>query len=402
MKNPDTQLNKIKRGASEIINEKELKEILAKSREAKRPLTVKAGFDPSAPDIHLGHSVLIRKMKHFQDLGHKVVFLIGDFTGRIGDPSGQSQTRKSLTEKEVRENAATYKKQVSKILDMKKTEIRFNSEWCGKLGIDGIFELASKYTVSRLLERDDFSNRYKQGKPISVLEFLYPLIQGYDSVALKADVELGGTDQKFNLLVGREMQRQYSQRPQVVITMPLLEGTDGVNKMSKSLDNYVGINENPKDMFGKLMSISDELMFKYYELLTDEDTGEIKSLVESGRLHPKNAKMKLAKIIVGMYHSESAADREAENFDRVFKSKGVPEDMPVFELEQEKTPLFKLLVVTGCADSSSAARRLIKQNAVQINGKKISDVSFSFKASRKPAIIKSGKLKYVKVIKKKS
>jgi len=400
MKTLNEQLELIKRGAVEIISENELKDKLQNSINNKKPLVIKAGFDPSAPDIHLGHTVLLRKMRHFQQLGHKVVFLIGDFTGRIGDPTGQSESRKHLSKEEVAENAKTYKKQVFKILSEKDTQVVFNSEWCDKLGTEGIMELASKYTVSRLLERDDFSNRYKQGRPISVLEFLYPLIQGYDSVALKADIELGGTDQKFNLLVGREMQREYKQPPQVVITMPLLEGTDGVNKMSKSLGNYIGINEKPKDIFGKIMSVSDDMMFKYYELLTDDDVVKIKSAVLNGELHPKLAKMNLAKSIVGFYCGDETAAKEFEEFDRVFKKKEVPQDMPLFEFDAGAIALPSVLVSTECSKSISAARRLIEQGAVSINGEKITDIKYMFMIPDEPAVLKAGKIRFVKVVKR--
>ncbi|MDD5496040.1 MAG: tyrosine--tRNA ligase, partial [Candidatus Omnitrophica bacterium] len=310
-KNLDKQLELIKRGAVEIIQSGELKKKLERAIKTNKALVIKAGFDPTAPDIHLGHTVLLRKLRHFQDLGHKVIFLIGDHTAMIGDPSGVSKTRPRLTKEEVEANAKTYQKQISKVLDMDKLEIRFNSEWLGKMDIGKIAELMSRYSVIRLLERDDFFNRYKEGKPISMLEFLYPLLQGYDSVALKADVELGGTDQKFNLLVGRDIQGLYNQEEQVVITMPLLEGLDGVQKMSKSLGNYVGINEPAKEMFGKLMSVSDELMYKYYELLTDEDTEKVKAEVKAQKLHPKEAKVNLAKIIVAQYHGADAAKKQA-------------------------------------------------------------------------------------------
>ena len=282
-KDLDKQLELIKRGAVEIIQLDELTKKLERAIKSNKPLVIKAGFDPTAPDIHLGHTVLLRKMRHFQDLGHKVIFLIGDHTAMIGDPSGQSKTRPRLTREEVDQNAKTYERQVSKVLDIHKLKIRFNSEWLGKMDTAKIAELAARYSVQRMLERDDFANRLKQQKNITILEFLYPLFQGYDSVALEADVELGGSDQKFNLLVGRDVQGSYQQAPQVVITMPLLEGLDGVNKMSKSLDNYVGINESQKDMFGKLMSLSDSLMLKYYELLTDEDVGKVKAGIESGQ-----------------------------------------------------------------------------------------------------------------------
>ncbi|MDD5173908.1 MAG: tyrosine--tRNA ligase [Candidatus Omnitrophica bacterium] len=382
-KNIDRQLELIARGTVEIIQLDELKKKLENAIKTNKPLVVKAGFDPTAPDIHLGHTVLLRKMRHFQDLGHKVIFLIGDHTALIGDPSGASKTRPRLNKEEVRDNAKTYEKQISRILDTNKLEIRFNSEWLGKMDIAAIAELMSRYSVIRLLERDDFFNRYKEGKTISMLEFLYPLLQGYDSVALKADVELGGTDQKFNLLVGRDIQGLYDQEPQIVITMPLLEGTDGINKMSKSLGNYVGINENAKEMFGKLMSISDELMYKYYELLTDEDVAKIKSDVASGKLHPKAAKINLAKIIVNQYHGEKEASKQAEEFDRAFKDKGFPRDIPVYELksghmmESLITILFDRLHLVG---SRSEAKRKIQEGAVEVNGEKIIKVDFALEA----------------------
>lgn len=373
----DKQLELIKRGTVEIIQLDELKKKLDKAISSNKPLVIKAGFDPTAPDIHLGHTVLLRKMRHFQDLGHEVVFLIGDHTALIGDPSGVSKTRPRLTKEEVKANAKTYEKQISKILDIKKLKIRFNSEWLGKMDIAAIAELMSKYSVIRLLERDDFFNRYKQQKPISMLEFLYPLLQGYDSVALKADVELGGTDQKFNLLVGRDIQGVYSQETQIVITMPLLEGTDGINKMSKSLGNYVGINEPAKDMFGKLMSISDELMYKYYELLTDEDVAKIKSEVEAGKLHPKQAKVNLAKIIVAQYYDEKEANKQAGEFDRAFKDKGFPIDAPTYILEtsEKEIPLNKILVDAKMLASNGEVKRKISEGAIQVNGQKVTQLA---------------------------
>ena len=378
-KNVDKQLELIRRGAVEIIQSDGLKKKLEKAIKNNKPLIIKAGFDPTAPDIHLGHTVLLRKMRHFQDLGHKVVFLIGDHTALIGDPSGVSKTRPRLSKEEVLANAQTYEKQISEILDTKKLEIRFNSEWLGKMDITGIAELMSRYSVIRLLERDDFFNRYKEGKTISMLEFLYPLLQGYDSVALKADVELGGTDQKFNLLVGRDIQGLYNQDPQIVITMPLLEGTDGINKMSKSLGNYVGINEPAKDMFGKLMSISDELMYKYYELLTDENVAKIRSDVAGGKLHPKAAKVNLAKIIVTQYHGEKEALKQAEEFDRAFKDKEFPRVVHVIEYHGGGRTISVLEFLTDAAHlaaSRSEAKRKIQEGAVEINGKKISDIKF--------------------------
>lgn len=381
-KNLDKQLELIKRGTVEIIQLEELKKKLAHAIKNNKPLVIKAGFDPTAPDIHLGHTVLLRKLRHFQDLGHKVVFLIGDHTALIGDPSGQSKTRPRLTKEEVMQNAKTYERQVSKVLDIDKLQVRFNSEWLGKMDIAKIAELMSRYSVQRMLERDDFANRLKQQKNIAMLEFLYPLLQGYDSVALEADVELGGNDQKFNLLVGRDVQGSYMQAPQVVITMPLLEGLDGINKMSKSLNNYVGINESQKDMFGKLMSVSDELMYKYYELLTDEDVTKIRSDVKEGRLHPKDAKVKLAKIIVGHYHGREAAAIQAAEFDRAFKDKGFPTDIATVEIttDKENISIIDVLVDLGkILSSRGEAKRKIQEGAVEVNGSKVSDGNFTLK-----------------------
>lgn len=408
MKPVDEQLKIIKRGTEEVISEGELKNKLAR----KKPLRIKAGFDPSAPDIHLGHTVLLRKMKHFQDLGHDVYFLIGDFTGRIGDPSGRSKTRKQITEEEVKENAKTYKKQIFKILDKEKTKVVFNSEWCSKLGTEGLFTLASKYTVARMLERDDFLNRFKNNEPISILEFLYPLLQGYDSVVMKADVELGGTDQKFNLLVGRDLQRSYAEtetaeadetkkpcsaEPQVVITMPLLVGLDGVEKMSKSLNNYVGINEEPGNIFGKLMSISDDLMWKYYELLTDVDFEALKKDVISGKEHPKEVKAKLAGDIVAQYYGDKAAHDAKAAFEAVFANKEVPDDIQEFALDQDKIGIVELVRTIGFAPSGSEARRLITQNAVSIDGQRISDVNLDIPLDKAGKVLKVGKRKFAKV-----
>ncbi len=384
-KNVDKQLELIGRGTVEIIRLDELKKKLDRAIKSNKPLVVKAGFDPTAPDIHLGHTVLLRKMRHFQDLGHKVIFLIGDHTAMIGDPSGASKTRPQLTHKEVEDNAKTYEKQISKVLDIHKVSIRFNSEWLAKLNIAKIAELMSRYSVQRMLERDDFSNRYKQQKNITMLEFLYPLLQGYDSVALEADVELGGSDQKFNLLVGRDVQGAYMQVPQVVITMPLLEGTDGINKMSKSLGNYVGINESAKEMFGKLMSISDKLMYKYYELLTDEDVANIKSSIASGGLHPKQAKVDMAKIIVTQYHGEKEAAQQAEEFDRAFKDKGFPQDIKLLKIQvtTDKAPIVAVLSdLSKLLSSRGEAKRKIQEDAVEVDGSKVSDANLELWAGK--------------------
>jgi tyrosyl-tRNA synthetase len=383
-KDIEKQLELIGRGAVEIIQPDELKKKLERAIKTGKPLVVKAGFDPTAPDIHLGHTVLLRKMRHFQDLGHKVVFLIGDYTAMIGDPSGQSKTRPRLTKEEVIANARTYEQQVSKVLDVAKLEIVFNSEWLDKMTAAHIGELMSKYSVVRMLERDDFSERYRQKKPINMLEFLYPLLQGYDSVALKADVELGGTDQKFNLLVGRDIQGAYSQDPQVVLTMPLLEGLDGVNKMSKSLGNYVGINESAKEMFGKLMSVSDDLMYKYYELLTDEDVAKIKAGVAGGSLHPKEAKAGLAGNITAQYHGRAEADKQAAEFDRAFKDKGFPRDIPLQEVSIGPDPAILAVLVDGAKllQSRSEAKRKIQEGAVELDGSKVNDINLILRAGQ--------------------
>ncbi|MCK5451493.1 MAG: tyrosine--tRNA ligase [Candidatus Omnitrophica bacterium] len=390
------QLKIIERGTEEVIDLEELKKKLSKDR----PLVIKAGFDPSAPDIHLGHTVLLRKMRHFQTLGHDVNFLIGDFTGRIGDPSGKSKERPHLSAKEVALNAKTYKKQIFKILDKSKTKVLFNSKWCEKLGTEGIFDLTSRYTVARMLERDDFLNRYKNNMPISIMEFLYPLFQGYDSVVMKADVELGGTDQKFNLLVGRDLQRNYGEEPQVIITMPILEGLDGVQKMSKSLNNYVGIDEAPEEMFGKLMSISDEAMWRYYELLTDIDYHPLKRDVEKGIQHPKEAKVFLAKNIVTEYHGLDAAEKARLHFDTVFAKKGLPEDMPEVRISEVMVNIIDLIIKAEFASSTSEARRLISQKAVSVDGIKIVDVRENISLSKNGSILKVGKRKFCKIVKK--
>ncbi|MCX5677848.1 MAG: tyrosine--tRNA ligase [Candidatus Omnitrophica bacterium] len=397
-KDIDKQLGLIKRGTVEIIQSDELRKKLERAIKTNKPLVIKAGFDPTAPDIHLGHTVLLRKLRHFQDLGHKVVFLIGDHTAMIGDPSGQSKTRPRLTKEEVIQNAKTYEHQVSRILDVNKLQIRFNSEWLGKMDVAKTAELMSRYSVQRMLERDDFSNRIKQQKNITMLEFLYPLLQGYDSVALEADVELGGNDQKFNLLVGRDVQGAYMMAPQVVITMPLLEGLDGVQKMSKSLGNYVGISENPKDMFGKLMSVSDELMYKYYELLTDEDTAKIKKDVTDGKLHPKDAKVNLAKIIVGQYHGAEAASLQVLEFDRAFKDKGFPQDITLQDISIGDKPTIISVLVDGVKilASRGEAKRKIQEGAVELDGAKVTDINITL-ASGKEYQIRVGK-KFARVL----
>ena len=374
----EEQLEHIRRGAVEIIREEELEEKLKRAQKTGKPLRVKAGFDPTAPDIHVGHTVLIRKMKHFQDLGHVAIFLIGDFTGLIGDPSGRSATRKQLTKDEVLQNAETYKQQIFKILHPGKTVIDFNSRWLMALGSEGFIRLASHYTVARILEREDFSDRLKNQHPIAMHELFYPLAQGYDSVALEADVELGGTDQRFNLLVGRDLQREYGQESQVVLTTPLLEGTDGVQKMSKSLGNYIGINENPKEQFGKVMSISDELMYRYYELLTDIPLAEIQTLrrdIASGKGHPMDVKADLAVRIITAYHGTAAAQAAREEFDRVVRKREIPGDIETKEISIASGPLrlTRLLAALNLATSNAEAQRLIESGAVHMNEERITD-----------------------------
>jgi tyrosyl-tRNA synthetase len=399
------ELRIIKRGTEEIISEEELIKKIEKSRKEKRPLRVKQGFDPNAPDIHLGHTVGLRKMRQFQDLGHEIFFLIGDFTGRIGDPSGRSVTRKQLTEEEVNKNAETYKKQVFKILNPERTKVVFNSHWLGKLSFAEVLKVCSKYTVARMLERDDFATRYKEEKPIGIHEFLYPLMQGYDSVALQADIELGGTDQKFNLLVGRNIQREYNQEPQIIITLPLLEGTDGIEKMSKSLGNYIGINELPQIMYGKVMSIPDHLMIRYFELVTDVSLNEIDQIkinLENDNLHPQDVKKKLAREIVKLYHGQNAALIAEEEFEKVFKKKLYPEEMKELvlkkdNLEEGKIWLIKLIVLSGLVNSKSEARRLIEQGGVKINGEKVDDPNLDLTV-REGMVVKIGKLNFVKLV----
>jgi tyrosyl-tRNA synthetase len=394
-----SQLAIIKRGAVEVIPEQELIDKLNKDR----PLRIKAGFDPTAPDLHLGHTVLIQKMKQFQDLGHEVIFLIGDFTGTIGDPSGKSETRKQLTRDQVLKNADTYKQQIFKILDPNKTTIEFNHLWMEKLDAGGFIELSAKYTVARMLEREDFKQRYQKQQPIGIHEFMYPLVQGYDSVVLKADIELGGTDQRFNLLMGRELQREYGQQPQVVLTMPLLEGTDGVHKMSKSLGNYIGINESPEDIYGKIMSISDPLMWRYYELLSARELPEIQALqiqVEQGILHPMEAKKSLGKELVARYHGSLAAQTAQNYFEQRFQKKGTPVDISTQFAAPEPIWICRLMVdVLKFAKSTSDARRLIVQGAVKVDGQIIKDVNFQFD-ERQHRVLEVGKNRIAKAEKK--
>ncbi len=388
----------IKRGTVEVIEEGELEEKLKRGM----PLRIKAGFDPTAPDLHLGHTVLIQKLKHFQDLGHTVLFLIGDFTGMIGDPSGKSETRKPLSREEVLKNAETYKRQIFKILDPERTQILFNSQWMDRFSAADFIRLCSRYTVARMLERDDFNKRFQEGRPIAIHEFIYPLVQGYDSVAMRADVELGGTDQKFNLLVGRTLQRQEGMEPQVIITMPLLEGLDGIHKMSKSLGNYVGIEEAPGDMFGKLMSISDELMWRYYELLSDRTMAEIERMkreIKNGSLHPKKVKEDLAWEITARFHGKDEADRAREEFNRVFSRHSLPSDIPVLSLgNREDTDLASVLVDAGLCKSRSEVKRLCRQNAISVDGARIVDPLYSLLPLEGEKVIKVGKRRFLKVV----
>ncbi|MDD3897628.1 MAG: tyrosine--tRNA ligase [Syntrophomonadaceae bacterium] len=403
-KNVDTKVNEqmqlIRRGVAEIIPEEELKQKFGQSIKEKRPLRVKLGLDPTAPDIHLGHTVVLNKLRQFQDLGHEVHLIIGDFTGRIGDPSGKSETRRQLSEEEVQVNAATYKEQIFKVLDPDKTIIHFNSEWLMPLTLVDVLNLAGKYTVARMLERDDFDKRYKEGLPIGIHEFMYPLMQGYDSVALKADVELGGTDQKFNLLVGRNLLREYGLQPQVALTMPILEGTDGVQKMSKSLGNYIGVNEDAYEMFGKTMSIPDELIIRYFELVTRVEQVEIDKMekgMQTGALNPRDVKMRLAREIINIYHNEEEALKAQERFQLVFSQRDIPEDIPEAVVSEKELWLPKFLLEHGMVDSTSDGRRMIKQGAVKLNGEKCKAENVEVEDEM---VIQVGKRKFVKVVRK--
>ena len=388
-------LELIKRGIDEVLTEEDLVSKL----KSKKQLTVKVGFDPTAPDLHLGHTVILNKMRHFQDLGHKVVFLIGDFTGRIGDPSGKNKTRPSLDKEELEKNAKTYSDQVFKILNKDLTDIRFNSEWCEDLGADGIIGLASKYNLGRMLERDDFSKRYKANQQIAIHEFLYPLIQAYDSIALNADVEMGGTDQKFNLLVGRELQRAFDQEPQVCITLPILEGLDGINKMSKSLDNYVGINEDPDEMFGKIMSISDDLMWRWFELLSFRpinEVNELKKEVKSG-MNPRDTKILLAEEIIERFHSKEDAENAKNTFLDRFQKGAKPKDIETFSISlDDDIAIGNLLKESGLVQSTSEAMRLVKQGAVKINDEKIDDPKLSIEKNQE-LLFQVGKRRFLKI-----
>lgn len=394
----DEQLAFLRKGTTEIIREEDLRAKLEKSARDGRPLRVKLGADPTAPDIHLGHTVVIRKLRHFQEIGHTVIFLIGDFTGLIGDPSGKNATRPQLTREEIAHNAETYKGQIFKLLDAEKTVIDFNSRWMDRLGSDGFIRLASHTTVKQITERDDFQKRLREERPIALHELLYPLVQAYDSVALEADVELGGTDQKFNLLMGRNLQREYGQEAQVAVVTPLLEGTDGIQKMSKSLGNYIGINESPDEMFGKVMSISDELMWRYYELLTDVSTNEIERMKNDAELNPRDAKVELAKRIIADFHSTGEAVRAEEEFNRIFKRKETPDEVETRALAAGEWKLARLLVETNLAASVAEARRLIEQGGVRVAGERVGDANAAVELRADQTILlQVGKRKFLNV-----
>ncbi len=391
----------ISRGVAEIVPEQDLVDKLVKAKKEKRPLKVKVGFDPTAPHVHLGWTVILRKMRQFQDLGHEVTFLFGDFTAMIGDPSGKSKTRRQLSREDVLGFAKDYEAQVFKILDPEKTTFRFNSEWLGKMDSADLIRLAGHYTVARMLERDDFNKRFNAQEPISIHEFLYPLLQGYDSVALECDLEMGGQDQKFNLLVGRDLMRDWGLEPQTTLMMPLLVGLDGVQKMSQSLGNYVGITESPKEMFGKLMSIPDGLISNYLTLLTDVPLEEIEQLqqaMDSGEMNPRNAKVRLAKEIIGYYHDAAAADAAEEEFNRMFREGGLPDEIPEFEVDSEGEPvlLFKVIADVGFCKSNSDGRRQVQQGAVSVDGEKVSDVNATLTAGD-DVLVKVGKKNFGKV-----
>ncbi len=401
MKSVAEQIALIERGAVDFHSKEDLVKKLTRSLETGKPLTIKAGFDPTAPDLHLGHTVLIQKLRHFQLLGHEVNFLIGDFTGLIGDPTGKSETRPPLTAEDVKRNAETYKEQVFKILDPEKTKVVFNSTWLGQLSSYDMIRLASELTVARMLERDDFKKRFESNRPISIHEFLYPLIQGYDSVAMHADVELGGTDQLFNVLMGRDLQRSRGQEPQVVLTMPLLEGLDGVNKMSKSLGNYIGISEPPDAIFGKIMSISDDLMFRYYELLSDLSMTEVQSLklqMQQGDVHPKAVKVQLAKEMVARFHTPAAAEEAERTFEQVFARHELPDEIEEVQLSPTEESIWipKLLLDAGLVKSTSDGRRMIQQHAVTLDGVKVEDSNATIPAQG-TVLLKVGKRRFCRV-----
>lgn len=394
------QMEVIKRGISEIIPEEELVKKLEKSFETGKPLNIKLGCDPTRPDLHLGHSVVLRKLAQFQKLGHQAILIIGDFTALIGDPSGRNTTRPPLTEADIAENAKSYFEQAYKILDKEKTKIVYNSEWLGKMNFADVIKLASKYTVARMLERDDFTNRFKGGIPISMHEILYPLAQAMDSVAIESDVELGGTDQKFNLLVGRDIQRENGMIPQVILTMPILVGTDGVEKMSKSYDNYIGISDTPQDIYGRTLSIPDNIIYNYYEVATDiskEELSNIKISLENPDVNPRDLKRRLGRIFVEMYHSKDAAEKAEEEFDNIFINKGIPEDISEMKFDVDKMSIIDLIALINFAPSKGEARRLIQQGGVSIDGNKVTDFSHEIIFDNEK-ILKVGKRKFLKLL----
>jgi tyrosyl-tRNA synthetase len=395
------QIDLIKRGTFEIIPEEDLIKKLERSITEEKPLNIKLGCDPSRPDLHIGHSVVLRKLAQFQSLGHRAILIIGDFTGMIGDPSGRNVTRPALSLQETRENGESYLEQASKILDKDKTKIVYNSDWLGKMSFEDVIKLASKYTVARMIERDDFTKRFKAGEPISIHEFLYPLAQAMDSVAIKSDVELGGTDQKFNLLVGRDIQREYGLEPQVIVTTPLIVGTDGVEKMSKSYNNYIGISESAQDIFGKTLSIPDSLIYNYYELATDisnEELNKIKAKLEDPSVNPRDLKRQLAKTLVRMYHNQNAADEAEKEFDKIFIKKEFPEDIPEYKFENSNDAIniLDLITTVNLAGSKGEARRLVTQGGVSIDGNKITDITANISITGEQ-ILKVGKRKFIKL-----
>lgn len=403
MKSVNEQVEIIRQGAVDVVPEDLLRDKIKRSIETGEPLVVKQGYDPTAPDIHLGHVVCLRKLRHFQDIGHSVVFLIGDFTGMIGDPSGKSETRKRMTQEELLANAETYKKQAFKILDPDKTTVDFNSRWLSKLSFAEVLDLAATQTIARIIERDDFYKRFKNNQPISLLEFIYPLAQSYDSVALKADVELGGTEQKFNLLMAREVQKAYGQEPQVIVTMPILTGTDGEEKMSKSLDNYIGITESPEDIFGKTMSISDSLIYHYFELVSTRGPKEIldiKKRLEDPATNPSHLKRELAKNLVTQFYGDDAAAKAETHFDAIHVRKEQPDEMDTVTVKGEADGLWiaKVLTQSGLCDSTSQARRMVQQGAVSVDGEKVSDVELRLVSNQTPYVVKVGKRKFLKIV----
>lgn len=397
---PKEQLDIIRQNAVDLLPEDELLRKLERSHKSGKPLTVKLGLDPSRPDIHIGHAVVLGKLRQFQDLGHRIVLIIGDFTAMIGDPTGKSKTRQPLTLQETRDNGATYVDQASTVLDKSKTEVVYNSTWLDALSFKEVIALTAKYTVAQILERDDFTKRYRAGEPIGVHEFLYPLSQAYDSVAIKSDIELGGTDQKFNLLVGREIMRAYGLEPQCILTMPILEGTDGIEKMSKSLDNYIGVTDSPRDIFGKTMSVPDALIPRYLQYACNASAAEVEGVnkgLADGSMHPRQAKVDLAKRVVARFHGQTSADAAFAEFERIFVKKDVPDEIPDFVVDAPSIAIIDLLVNAKLVSSRSDARRLIEQGGLQIDGERISDIALSIDLSE-PHVVRAGKLKFIRVV----